>query len=126
MVRGAVQQTKDFPQLLLIFQVVDFPVVVQRPIPMVLAVQQTIETLQLLLNTVIGVPVAQVVQDIPVVMQKLIPMVSLTIEIPPVLLRQGDRCPAFASGASSTGAVVEQTVVLPRLHSLRNSLRSDP
>ena len=33
--RGAVQKTVEFPQLLLIFQVVDFPVVVQRAIPMV-------------------------------------------------------------------------------------------
>ena len=36
----------------------------------------------------------------------------------PLARRQG------AGGASSTGAVVEETVVLPRLHLLRNSLRA--
>ena len=77
---------------------------VQRPIPVVLTVQQTIETLQLLLNTVIDVPVAQVVQDILVGTPRLIPMVSLAIEILPILLRQGDRRPGCAGGASSTGA----------------------
>ena len=30
--------------------------------------------------------------------------------------------PLFAGGSSSTCAVVEETVELPRLHSLRNSL----
>ena len=49
---------------------------------MVLTVQQTIETPQLLLNTLTDVPFAQVVQDIPVLTPRLVPMVSLTIEIP--------------------------------------------
>ena len=40
---------------------------------------------QLLLNTVIDVPIVQVVQDIPVVVQRLITMVSLTMEIPQLL-----------------------------------------
>ena len=58
--------------------VVDFPVVVQRPIPMVLTVQQTIETPKLLLNTVIDVPVVQGVQvvDIIVVVPRPFPMVQ--------------------------------------------------
>ena len=36
----------------------------------------------------------------------------------------GDRRPCCAGGASSTGAVVEKSVVLPQLHPLRNSLRA--
>ena len=34
----------------------------------------------------------------------------------------GDRRPCCAGGASSTGAVVEMTVVIPQLHMFRNSL----
>ena len=41
----------------------------------------------------------------------------------PVALRQDGPC--CAGRESSTGAVVEKTVVLTRLHSLRNSMRSD-
>ena len=41
-------------QVVLVSLVVIIPVVVQRPIPMVLTVQQTIETPQLLLNTEFG------------------------------------------------------------------------
>ena len=36
----------------------------------------------------------------------------------------GDRRPCCAGSASSTGAVVEKTVVLPQLYLLRNSLRA--
>ena len=36
----------------------------------------------------------------------------------------GDRRPCCAGGASSAGAVVEKSVVLPRLHLVRNSLRA--
>ena len=42
----------------------------------------------------------------------------------PVAREQGDRRPCYAVRASSTGAVVETTVVLPQLHLLRNSLRA--
>ena len=77
------------------------------------------------------------VDDIPVVAQMRLPMVLQTIEIPqlhvdmapmvlqtieiPVARGHGDPCPWCAGPASSTGAVVEETVELPRLHSLRNS-----
>ena len=40
-----------------------------------------------------------------------------------VSLRQGDRRPCCTGGVSSTGAVVEETVVLPRVHLLGNSWR---
>ena len=43
----------------------------------------------------------------------------------PVAFRQDGLCPRCAGRVGSTGAVVEKTVVLPRLHSLRNSMRSD-
>ena len=118
----AVQKTADFPQLLLIFHVVDFHVVVQRPIPMALTVQQTMETSQLLL-TVIDVPVAQVVQDIPVGTPRLFSMVTLAIEIPSSSSTRWS-CPSCAGRASSTGAVVEETVALPQLQLLRNSFRA--
>ena len=74
-VRGAVQQTADFPQLLLIFQVVDFAVVTPKLIPMVLA---TMEIPQLRDDKVVDVPM-QVVQIFPVVVQRPIPMV-LTVQ----------------------------------------------
>ena len=51
-------------------------------------------------------------------------MVSLTMEIPQLLFDVGGLCPWCAGRASSTGAVVEKTVVLPQLHLLRNSLRA--
>ena len=65
----------------LINKVVDFPVVLQRPIFMVQPVWMTIECPQLLLDTVIDVPVVQVVQvsqvvDIPVATQRLFPMIQ--------------------------------------------------
>ena len=47
-------------------------------------------------------------------------MVSLTMETG----GHGDRCPCCAGGVSSTGDVVEKTVMLPQLHLLRNSLRA--
>ena len=78
-------------------------------------VLQTIDIPQLLLNTVIDVPVAPVVQDIPVVVQRLIPMVSLTWRFP-IALRHVGLCPWCAGRASSTGAVVKETVVPPQLH----------
>ena len=80
------------------FHVVDFPVVVQRLIPTVQTLRRTRGIPQLLLNTVIDVPVALVVQDIPVGTPRLIPMVSLTI-VSPVLLRQGHRCPCCTGRA---------------------------
>ena len=57
-----VQKTADFPQLQLINKVVDFLVVLQSPIFMVLPVWMTIEFSQLLFDKVIDVPVVQVVQ----------------------------------------------------------------
>ena len=80
-------ETADFPKIRLINKVIKIPVVAQRLLHVVQPVLRTIKILQLLVDTVIDVPV-------------------------------------FAGGASSTDAVVEKTVVLPRLHSLRNSLRS--
>ena len=69
-----------FPQLQHINKVVDFPVVLQWPIFMVQPVWVTMEILQLLFNTVIDVPVVQVVQvsqvvDFLVVVHRPIPMV---------------------------------------------------
>ena len=63
------------------FQVINFPVVVQRPFPMDLV---TIETPQLLVDKVVDAPILQGVQvvDIPVVTRRLIHMSSLTLEIP--------------------------------------------
>ena len=43
----------------------------------------------------------------------------------PVAFRQDGLCPRCACLAGSTGDVVEKTVVLPQLHLLRNSVRSD-
>ena len=60
---------------------------------------------------------------IPVATLRLIPKVSLTMEIPQSLLDELADV-LVAGGASSTGAVVEKTVVLPQLHLLRNSLRA--
>ena len=68
------------------------------------------------------VRVPQVV-TIPVATLRLISMVSLTMEFPEFLLVQVVDV-LLAGGASSTGAVVEKTVVLPQLHLLRNSLRA--
>ena len=70
-----------------------------------------------------GCPYLQVVQVpqvviIPVATLRLIPMVALTME--QLLL---DEVVEFLY-ASSTGSVVEKTVVLPQLHLLRNSLRA--
>ena len=70
---------------------------------------------QLLLNTVIDVPVVPVVQDIPVVMQRLIFMVSLTMEIPQ-LLSDMVVDPPVSLVVRVPGAVVEETVELPQLH----------
>ena len=101
----------------------DFPVVVQRLIPTVQTLCRTRGIAQLLLNTVIDVPVAVVVQDTPVGTQRLIPMVSLTIEIlqffdkvlevPVVLVVRVHRC---RRGEDSRA---------PTVDSLRNSMRSD-
>ena len=60
---------------------------------------------------------------IPLATLRLIPMVSLTVEIPQLLLDEVVDV-LLVGGASSTGAVVEDTVVLPQLHLLRNSLRA--
>ena len=51
-------------------------------------------------------------------------MVSLTMEIPQLPVDMGDRRPCCAGGASSTGAVVEKSVVLPQPHLVINSLRA--
>ena len=56
-----------------------------------------------------------VLQDIPVVVQRLIPMVLLTMEMLQ-LLSHVVVCHWWAGSASSTGAVVEETAVLPQLH----------
>ena len=60
---------------------------------------------------------------IPVVTLRLVSMVTLTMEIPQLLLDEVVDV-LLAAGASSTCAVVEQTVVLPQLLLLRNSLRA--
>ena len=93
---------------------------------MVQTVRRTIEIPQLHVNKEIDAPVLQFVRVPQVVIflvatQRLIPMVSLTMEIPQLPVTR-DRRPCCAGGASSTAAVVE-TVVLPLLHLLRNSLR---
>ena len=86
-------------------QVVDFPVVMQRPIPMVWTVQQTI----------VIPPVAPVHggrcpwfagrADFPVVAQMLDPFSGLFVGPSrfPSCSEQGDRCPYYAGRASSTG-----------------------
>ena len=71
---------------------------------------------------VLVVRVPQVV-IIPVATLRLITMVSLTMEIPHLLLDEVVDV-LLAGGASSTGAVVVKTVVLPQLRLLRNSLRA--
>ena len=62
--------------------------------------------------------------NISVVAQRPFPMILRTTKIPQLHVDMVDRRSCCAGGASSTGAVVEKTVVLPRLHSLGNSLRS--
>ena len=58
---------------------------------MVQTVQRTMETPQLLLDTVVNAPVVQVVQvvDIPFVTQRLFTMVLVTIEVPQLLVDKG-------------------------------------
>ena len=65
------QKTAEFPQLQ--FMIVDIPVEVPRPFPMVLTVQQTIETLQV---------APQHVVYFLVVAQRGLPVVFQTIETP--------------------------------------------
>ena len=74
-------------------------------------------------------PVADKVVDVPVVQDRADfpcrgadavshgPDCSSDHGVSTVCLRQGDRCPCCASRERSTGAVVEKTVELPRLHS---------
>ena len=110
---------------------------------MVRTVRRTIAIPQLLVDTVADVRVVLVVQVpqvqvdapvlqavrvpqvviIPVAAQRLTSLVSLTMEIPQLLLDEVVDV-LLAGGASSTGAVVEKTVVLPQLLLLRNSLRA--
>ena len=52
-------------------------------------------------------------------------MVSLTMEIPQLPVDTVIDVPVVAGAASCTGAVVEESVVLPQLHLVRNSLRAD-
>ena len=100
------------------------------------------------LDKVIDDPVVRVVQVLPSrsharCVQRLVPWLRSAVAVhqqgstsvsrcrgssdhrdSPVLLLQGDRRPCCAGGASSTGAIVEETVVLPRLQVSRNSLRA--
>ena len=89
--------------------------------------RRTIGITQLLVK-VIDAPVVLVVRVpqvviIPVATLRLIPVVSLIMEIPQLFLDEVVDV-LLAGGASSTGAVVEKTVVPPQLHLLRNSLRA--
>ena len=99
-------------------------VVAHRLFPMVQAVLRTIE-IPWLLDTVIDVPVAQVLQVVvfPVVVQRPVPTVQTVRRTKEISQFSFDKVIDVPAGrASSTGAVVEETVVLPRLHSLRDSL----
>ena len=106
----AVQQTIGIPQFQFLNEVIDVPVVpsrsharcVQRQVPFCVAHQQG------RLHSVVS--------------QRLIPMVlfvQMFIEIPQLLDAVAD-VPVVRVVQVLTGAVVEETVELPRLHSLRN------
>ena len=106
-----VQFSADFPQLQLINKVVDFPVVLQRPIFMVQPVW-------------IDVPVVQVVQvsqvvDIPVVPQRLIrhdPGLQLIMRIPQLLFDKVIDVLICQVVQVSHVQAVMVTVVIPQLH----------
>ena len=87
-------------------------VAAQRLFPMVQDLR-TIEIQRLLLNTVIDVPVVQVVQDIPFVTQRPIPMVLVTIEIPQLLVDRGGQCPCNAGPAGSSNIPVVKQMLIP-------------
>ena len=103
--------TMEIPQLRLdtvvdgpFLQVVQFPVVTPRLIPMVQTVCRTTEILQLL-QTMFNALVVQgvLVVDIPVVVQRPIIMVLpvwMTIETPLCSTFPGGRCPCCAGRAS--------------------------
>ena len=110
-----------FTAVTALFLVVDIPAGTQRPIFMVHAVQQTIEIPQLLVDKVVDAPVMQVV--VAVVAQRLLPMVQPVQQTmdSQLLFVPGGQCPCCAGRASSTGAGVWLTVVIPQLQLVENS-----
>ena len=109
-------------------KVVNIPVLVQTPIPLVFSVRQTIEIPQLLLYKVVDIPVVLVVRVpqvvyIPVVTQRLILMVQpvqLTIEISQLQFDKIIDVPVCAPCRFS-GAGCEETVELPQLQLFERS-----
>ena len=73
---------------------------------------------QLLLDKVVDAPCYAGVQvvKIPVVAQRQFPMVFQTMDIPRLLVATVIDVPVVQVVQVSPGAVVEKTVVLPRLH----------
>ena len=111
----AVQKTADFPQLQF-FKVVDIPVVTRRLIPVVLG---TVEIPQLRVDMVVDAPVMQLVQIVVVLSWCrgcFLRSRLLSDQSDYPAAGHGDRCPCCAGRERSTRAVVEKTVVLPRLH----------
>ena len=110
-------------------KVVNIPVPVQTPIPMVLTAGQTIEIPLLLLCKVVDIPVVLVVRvpqvvHIPVITQRLILMVHPVQPIIEISQLQFDKIidvPVCASCRFS-GAGCEETVELPQLQLVEKSL----